>query len=165
MQQMVKDFSTFAKLPDLSFRENAITPLLEEVLSLFRNSHSHIRWNLRMEEGIPEFRFDRSALRRVLINLLSNAVEVLREKTNAEVEVAAGFFPEGRLVWIIISDNGPGLEAEERDKLFEPYFSKKRSHTGLGLTIVKSIVNDHQGSIRVEQSPDGGLTFRMEFPV
>ena len=165
MQQMVKDFSTFAKLPDLSFRENAITPLLEEVLSLFRNSHSHIRWNLRMEEGIPEFRFDRSALRRVLINLLSNAAEVLREKPDAEVEVSAGFLHEGRMVWIIISDNGPGLEAEERDKLFEPYFSKKRSHTGLGLTIVKSIVNDHLGSIRVEQSPEGGLSFRMEFPV
>jgi len=164
MQQMVKDFSTFAKLPELSFQENAITPLLEEVLGLFRNSHSHIRWALRTEEGIPAFRFDRSALRRVVINLLSNSAEILQDRKNPEVEVAAGPLAGGRGVWIAIRDNGPGLEAEELDKLFEPYFSKKKSHTGLGLTIVKSIVNDHQGSIWVEPSPDGGLTFRMEFP-
>ncbi len=165
MQQMVKDFSTFAKLPELSFQENAITPLLEEVLGLFRNSHSHIRWSLHAEEDIPAFRFDRSALRRVVINLLSNSAEILQDRENPGVEVAAGSLSGRRGVWIAIRDNGPGLEAEELDKLFEPYFSKKKSHTGLGLTIVKSIVNDHQGSIWVEPGHNGGLTFRMEFPV
>jgi len=165
MQQMVKDFSTFAKLPELSFQENAMPQLLEEVVGLFRNSHSSIRWSLQVEEGIPAFRFDRSALRRVVINLLSNAAEVLQHREDPEVEVAAGYLARGRQVWIAIRDNGPGLEAEEQDKLFEPYFSKKKSHTGLGLTIVKSIVNDHQGSIRVETSQEGGVTFTMEFPV
>jgi two-component system nitrogen regulation sensor histidine kinase NtrY len=165
MQQMVKDFSTFAKLPELSFRENEISHLLEEAVSLFQTSHPHIRWSLHAEEGIPVFRFDRSALRRVVINLLSNASEVLQDREAPQVDVAAGALSGGRQVWIAIRDNGPGLEAEEQDKLFEPYFSKKKSHTGLGLTIVKSIVNDHQGSIRVEPTPGGGLTFRMQFPV
>jgi len=134
-------------------------------VGLFQSSHSRIRWCLSLEEEIPDFRFDRSALRRVVINLLSNAAEVLQNLEDPEVEVAAGYLSGGRRVWVAIRDNGPGLGTEEQDKLFEPYFSKKKSHTGLGLTIVKSIVNDHQGSIRVEPRQGSGLTFRMEFPV
>ena len=66
---------------------------------------------------------------------------------------------------LIISDNGPGLQPEERERMFEPYFSRKKGGTGLGLAIVKSIIADHRGTIRAVAAKGGGTSIVLEFPV
>lgn len=165
MQEMVQEFSAYAKLPEVQPKPDNLKPLLEEVVSLYSNSHSNIKWNLRLETEIPIFEFDREGLRRVFINLLSNASEALEKQENPEVEISAMHDPTLGWLRMEIRDNGPGLTADERSRMFEPYFSSKKSGTGLGLTIVKSIVTDHRGFVRVKPAENGGTVFVVELPV
>ncbi len=164
LQQMVKEFSAFAKLPEVTLRPDALPPLLEEVMELFRHSHSGIRWDLEIDKDAPEMRMDREAIRRVLINILTNAAEVLDGRSDGAVSVHMKQNGLGDRVRLEIRDNGPGLTSEERSRLFEPYFSRKKGGTGLGLTIVKSIVSDHHGYIRAALNKGGGTTFIIELP-
>lgn len=165
LQQMVKEFSSFAKLPEIVLEDNELPHLLEEVMALFRNSHTQISWELDLDGELPVVRCDRGAIKRVFINLLTNASEVLDNQPDPKVVVAARHLADSSLVRIQVSDNGPGFEAEEPSRLFEPYFSKKKGNTGLGLTIVKSIVSDHQGQLQVVPNEPRGTTFVVDLPV
>ncbi len=165
LQQMVQEFSAYAKLPEVQPKPDDLTPLMEEVVSLYRNSHSNIEWDLEFETEIPVFEFDREGMRRVLINLLTNASEALEGQSDPRVNITAMHDPALGWLRVEIRDNGPGLSAEERSRMFEPYFSSKKSGTGLGLTIVKSIVTDHRGFVRVKPAEQGGTVFVVELPV
>lgn len=163
--EMVREFTTFAKLPEVTPRLGRLEPLLEEVVTTFRVSLPRIRWELDAAEGLPELSMDREAVRRALVNLFTNAAEALEGTVAPMVRVTARHDPEMGLVRLEVADNGPGLTPEERSKLFEPYFSGKKHGTGLGLTIVKSIVNDHRGYVRVREPEDGaGTVFVVELP-
>jgi len=164
LQQMVQEFSAYAKLPEVRLVPDSITPLLEEVVKLYRNSHSNIEWTLDFDGELPQQEIDREAMRRTLINLLTNAAEALEGCKNPKVAITA--MHDATLGWlrIEVQDNGPGLSADERSRMFEPYFSSKKSGTGLGLTIVKSIVTDHRGFIRVKPAEPHGTIFVLELP-
>lgn len=158
LQQMVTEFSAFAKLPEAKLRPDYLAPLLEEVVDTFMNSHSDIGWELRFDSPIPQVKMDAQGLRRVFLNILTNAAEALSGQDDGKVEVAVTHDAVTGWVRVEIRDNGPGLSQEERSKLFEPYFSRKRGGTGLGLTIVKSVVSDHHGYVRaVPNSPSGSI--------
>lgn len=165
LQQMVKEFSSFAKLPEINPAYNDLPSLLEEVVTLFRNSYSHIDWEMNIDEQLPQFRFDRAAIKRVLINLLTNASEALKSESEPNVQIAACYDAGDGLVKIEIRDNGIGLKDEDQVRLFEPYFSSKKGNTGLGLTIVKSIVNDHRGYVRIKANSPKGSIFMVQLPV
>ncbi|MFW5500445.1 MULTISPECIES: sensor histidine kinase [unclassified Maridesulfovibrio] len=164
LQQMVQEFSAYAKLPEVRLNPDNIGPLLEEVVSLYRNSHSNIEWSLNFDGELPQLELDREAMRRTLINLLTNAAEALDSCESPSVSITA--MHDATLGWlrIEVQDNGPGLSADERSRMFEPYFSSKKSGTGLGLTIVKSIVTDHRGFIRVKPADPHGTIFVLELP-
>lgn len=165
LQQMVKEFSSFAKLPDVNPVDNHLPPLLEEVINLFQNSHAHITWELDIDNHLPKFKFDWSAMRRVFINLLTNASEVLKSEPDPVVNISADYDEISHFINIHIKDNGPGFEKDEQLRMFEPYYSKKKGNTGLGLTIVKAIVNDHRGYVRVKSNQPRGSIFIVELPV
>jgi two-component system nitrogen regulation sensor histidine kinase NtrY len=169
LQRMVKEFSSFAKLPEVCPVEGNLAPHLEDVLDMFRNSHEHITWELRFTNTIPPMRFDPEALRRVWINLLINAVEALTEHGSREaprVGITVAHNPINQTVSVQISDNGSGLvQIEDIQNIFEPYFSRRKGGTGLGLTIAKSIVSEHQGTIKVRKNTTQGCTFEVILPV
>lgn len=165
LQEMVQEFSLFAKLPEVNPVPDNIAPLLEELLEFFRGSHSRIRWELSAPEGLPHIPIDREALRRAFMNLFSNAAEALEGIEGGAVNVQIALEFERGLLRVDVTDNGPGLNDEERSRLFEPYFSRKKGGTGLGLTIVKSIIADHKGYVRAAQNPDGGATLTVELPL
>jgi two-component system nitrogen regulation sensor histidine kinase NtrY len=79
--------------------------------------------------------------------------------------IAAGVDKKRALLRIEVADNGPGFLDEDLSRLFEPYYSRKKGGTGLGLTIVKSIITDHKGFIRAAENPDGGAVFTVELPL
>lgn len=164
LQQMVKEFSSFAKLPEVSPEHNHLQPLLQEVIELFQNSHTEIDWDLHVENELPGFRFDRLALKRVLINLLTNASEVLKGQKDAKIELRVVLDRQAGLIRIEVWDNGPGISPEEQTRMFEPYFSRKKGNTGLGLTIVKSVITDHQGYVRFKENSPKGSVFIVELP-
>ena len=165
LQNMVQEFSAFAKLPEVMLAPDNIVPLLEELITLFRNSHSSISWNLHTSNTIPTIQMDSSALKRVFLNIMSNAAEVLAHADNGAVTLSVEYEQALGLVRIDVADNGPGLTQEERSRLFEPYFSHKKGGTGLGLTIVRSIVSDHRGYVRANSPKQGGTIVTVELPV
>ena len=165
LQEMVQEFSLFAKLPEVTPVPDELCPLLEELVEFFQGSHSRIRWDLSVPANLPPVPMDREALRRAFMNLFSNAAEALEGAEHGYVRIQAALEPDRGLVRIDIADNGPGLTDEERSRLFEPYFSRKKGGTGLGLTIVKSIIADHKGYVRASQGQDGGAILTVELPL
>ena len=168
LQNMVQEFSAFAKLPEVTPRPDHIEPLLQSLTDLFRNSHSSIQWELVIEGELPALPIDRDALNRAFMNLYTNAAEALAAQKNnpaPRVCTTATFMPDMRLVRIDVEDNGPGLSEEERARVFEPYFSRKKGGTGLGLSIVRSIVTDHRGYVRALPADAGGTVMSMELPL
>ncbi|GAB6178034.1 ATP-binding protein [Desulfobaculum senezii] len=165
LQQMVQEFSSFAKLPEVDLKWGYLAPLIEEVVAMFRNSHSSVHWNLHFEGQIPRIKLDSEGMRRVLINVLTNAADALHGETDPTVDIVVTC--DKMLGWVRmeIRDNGAGLTQEERSRLFEPYFSRKKGGTGLGLTIVKSIVSDHHGYVRAVPHEPKGTTIVVELPV
>ncbi|MFO7717391.1 MAG: ATP-binding protein [Desulfohalobium sp.] len=165
LQQMVSEFSAFAKLPEVHPARDDLASLVEEVVGLFRQSHSAIAWTVTHQGDTPSFRFDREAIKRVLLNLLTNAAEALSGQEGGQVDVSLSCDVTKGWVRVQVTDNGPGLSAEERSRLFEPYFSRKKGGTGLGLTIVKSLVNDHHGYVRIRPNSPQGSVFVVELPM
>jgi two-component system nitrogen regulation sensor histidine kinase NtrY len=99
------------------------------------------------------------------MNLLLNAAEVLVNIEDPRVQVRVIYDKPLQRVTIEVADNGPGFTPEERSRMFEPYYSRKKGGTGLGLTIVKSIVTDHHGYVRVKPNKPRGSVFVVELPV
>ncbi|MFP4658460.1 MAG: sensor histidine kinase, partial [Desulfonatronovibrionaceae bacterium] len=143
-----------------------LAPLLQELVEEFRQSHSDIRWELEFKSTVPGFNFDREALKRAFMNLLLNAAEELsRSKSQGEIHIRVFHDRPVQKVSVEIMDNGPGLSFEERSRVFEPYYSRKKIGTGLGLTIVKSIISDHHGYVRVKANDPQGSIFVVELPI
>ncbi len=168
LQDMVQEFSSFAKLPEVHLFPGDVAPLIDEVTALFRNSHSNIRWEVNKPNTLPKLAMDQAALHRALLNILMNAAEALETMPpTATKSVRTSVLHDatrGRLC-IVITDTGPGLTPDERERMFEPYFSRKKDGTGLGLAIVKSIVADHHGTVRAAATPGGGTSIILDFPV
>jgi two-component system nitrogen regulation sensor histidine kinase NtrY len=101
------------------------------------------------------------------MNIFANASEALENEGVADptVRIRAVYSPGLNLVRVDVADNGPGMTEEERSRMFEPYYSHKKGGTGLGLTIVRSIVADHRGYVRAAPNEYGGVTISMELPL
>ena len=163
LQNMVTEFSAYAKLPEVQPRPDYLAPVIEEVVGMFENTHREIRWNLEFLTPIGEFAFDREAIRKVLINLLTNAAEALKDVYDAGVVIKAAHDTGAGMVSVTVADNGPGLPRDS-SRLFEPYYTEKKGGTGLGLTIVRSIVADHNGQVRAKPNAPQGTVFIVELP-
>ena len=165
LQEMVQEFSAFAKLPEVDPKVGDLAPLLVELMNLFRNSHSRIKWELDLPDSIPILPMDKNGLRRAFLNILSNAAEALDGVPSPNVRFSATVDTVRSVLRIAVEDNGIGLSENERSRLFEPYYSRKKGGTGLGLTIVRSIIADHKGYVRAETSPLGGAMIIVELPL
>lgn len=163
LQEMVREFSAFAKLPEVTLSPDRIEPLLREAISVFSGSHTSVQWTVRTED-VPLVMLDREAMKRVFYNILLNAAEILAGQEGGRVETVLYSRKRKGRIYVEISDNGPGIKPEEQSRMFEPYYSTKRSGTGLGLAIVKSIISDHHGHIRVKPNEPAGTTFVIELP-
>ncbi len=165
LKKMVEEFSEFAKMPEIVLKEQDLHPLLDELMVLYKSSYPDIKWHHHIDNNIPKFKFDANAIKRVLINILNNAIEATQNVTNPVIKFLCNYNEKTKEVEIEIIDNGPGLKEKELSRIFEPYFSMKKGSTGLGLTIAKSIVNEHGGEIYVTSSPWKGTTFKIIIPL
>jgi two-component system nitrogen regulation sensor histidine kinase NtrY len=160
MQLLVDEFSRFARMPAPSFAATRFEPLLEEVLGLYREIKPGVAVTGEVAPGVGAVWVDGEQIRRVLINLLDNAVEA----TEAPGAVAVTLGRRGDRLEIAVTDSGHGIAPEDRDKLFLPFFSRKGRGSGMGLAIVQRIVGDHDGAIAVEDAFPQGTTFRISLP-
>ena len=108
---------------------------------------------------------DPEAIKRALANLVDNAAEAMQDSVLREIEISTSLVTSRDAVEISVADTGHGVTQELKERLFLPYFSTKKRGTGLGLAIVSRIVEDHHGSIRVEENKPVGTRFVVELPV
>ncbi|GAB4222226.1 MAG: ATP-binding protein [Acidobacteriota bacterium] len=162
LRELVAEFSRFARMPATHLEHGDARKVAAEAVELFRAAHAEVHLDTEFAPRLPPHRVDHEALRRCLINLLDNAVAAAGERGSIEVRVVPG--AAGRSVVIEVIDDGPGIPAEDRQRLFEPEFSRRAGGTGLGLAIVMQIVTEHHGTIRAEDAPRGGTRIVIELP-
>ena len=171
LKALVNEFSTFARMPAGQHTPQDLNALVEEALVLFREGHREIDFVFMPEPDLPELELDREGVKRAVINILDNAVAACTARSHVapgergHVELKTADVSRLGIVRLEIADNGDGMTAEVKARLFEPYFSTKRDGTGLGLAIVSAIVADHHGFIRARDNLPRGSRFIMEFPV
>lgn len=165
MKNMVDDFRDYARTPPPQFEGLDLNRLVSEVLALYEHSGTRIQANL--QKSIPRVRGDPDRLRQVIHNLLQNAQDALSRSSNPKIEVSTEHL--GGRVWLRIIDNGCGFPEAIINDAFEPYVTTKATGTGLGLAIVKRIIDEHQGTIRIENRVDKeggrGAAVRISLPL
>ncbi len=163
LKRLVSEFSQFARMPKVQKSPDNLGKLARSTLFLYQEAHKHISFSCQEISPIPIFSFDAEQIKRCLINLLDNAVAVLPDGGTIKIELSLD--QERENVFIMVHDNGPGISKENKLKLFEPYFSTKKTGTGLGLAIVSTIVSDHSGYIRMQDNTPTGSIFIIELPL
>jgi len=163
LKSLVDEFSNFARMPAAQPTPNNLNDIIREALTLYQEAHRSITFSFNGDDRIPLLMLDRDQIKRVLINLLDNAVAAIDGEGTVKVE--SSFNQELKMVTCVVADTGHGIAPEDRPRLFEPYFSTKKSGTGLGLAIVNSIISDHHGFIRVKNNEPTGTRFIIELPV
>ena len=163
LKRLVDEFSRFARMPVLAPRPTDVRPLVDAVVTLYRESHPGVPLTTRHVGDLPLLEVDPDHIKRAVLNLVDNAVQAVG--TVGEVMVETVYLPETGHARIIVSDTGPGISAEDKEKLFLPYFSTKVAGMGLGLPIVHEIVTEHGGTVRVEDNEPRGSRFIVEVPV
>jgi len=167
MKRLVDEFSAFAKMPSSNPGPENLNEVVQDAVALYRQAHTDIAYVLELDESLPPVEIDRSQMNRVIGNLLENATMAVMGANTAEKTIKARTSYERlfHIATLEIIDTGPGIPGYIKERMFEPYFSTKKGGTGLGLVIVKSIITDHNGFIRVRDNRPSGTIFSIELPV
>ena len=165
IKKLAGEFSDFARMPKLRRETADLGRLAEEVVFLYREAHRTLHFTCRVDPALVPFPFDAVQVKRVLINLLDNAVTVLGDGGAIEVRVGPAPESDPPMALLQVADNGPGIPADVRLRIFEPYFSTRKSGTGLGLAIAHTIVSEHGGTIRCRDNLPTGTVFTVELPL
>jgi len=155
MNRIIEDVLDFARTTEIKKTKSSL-------LSILRLAINHVKSSYGIEINLPEndvsLRCDSRKIEGVMSNLLNNAVQALDEQGEIDVSVSS----DSEFVTIHIRDSGPGIPDENLEKIFEPMFTTKKTGTGLGLVICKSIIEQHGGSISVSNKP---TTFTIKLPI
>ena len=161
MKRMVDDFRDYARLPAPEVAPLDLNELIGEVLGLYESSSATI--NTQLAADLPPVLGDATQLRQIIHNLLRNAEDALEGRSPGQIGILTEAV--GRSARLLISDNGPGFPVELLPRIFEPYVTTKARGTGLGLPIVKKIVEEHLGTIEITNSPEGGARIDIRLPL
>jgi two-component system, NtrC family, nitrogen regulation sensor histidine kinase NtrY len=160
LKRIVDEFSQFARLPRPVLAPLSLSELTQQVMALYA-PHDGLRYVVELGDG-PQVLGDRDQLTQVLVNLVKNAEEAMAPLGGGTVTVKT--FAEGRDVVLEVSDQGPGIPAELKARLFEPYVTSKPQGTGLGLAIALRIAQEHDGRLVADDAADRGARFRLLLP-
>lgn len=169
LKKMVNEFSEYARIPELEMVQIDFNRLIHEVLALYETSNAKVENSqcpeikLALSSDLLLIRGDPARLRQVIHNLLQNAQDALADTKNGTIMVSTDMIPGS--VKLCIVDNGKGFAEEIKTLAFEPYVTTKPRGTGLGLPIVKKIVDEHNGTIQIENVQPHGAKVTITLPV
>jgi two-component system nitrogen regulation sensor histidine kinase NtrY len=163
IRNLVNEFSSFARFPSANPKPCDLVPTIEETIALYREGHPNIKFEIQNTDDIPPLNLDRQQIKQALINLIDNAISAITQ--DGIISFAVSHDPILKRIRIEVADNGPGISNEDKTRLFEPNFSTKKTGMGLGLTIVSTIIADHNGVISVQDNIPHGAKFVIELPV
>lgn len=162
MKRLVDSFTRFGKMPDIAKKPTNISNIINEIINLYKE-YKDIELKVSLPSNPPQMEIDEEQIKRVIINIIDNAIQAMENK--GVINVVLDFDILDNKALISISDTGPGIKDEDKDKLFEPYFSTKKNGMGLGLTIAKRIIMEHKGNIKVKDNKPRGSIFSIELPI
>jgi len=167
MKEMVKAFSEYARVPKLQLQSLKMETLVNEVLDLYRDDEFGIKFTLSIDENVPDVEADAGRIRQLLHNLIKNSIESMRNRTDAKIFISVKNVQHAGqpMVELRVLDNGPGIPENMIDTLFEPYTTTKTKGGGLGLAVVKRIVEEHSGTVFAENQHEGGACLVVRLPV
>ena len=168
VRTLVDEFSTLARFPTAQPQPANINEIVETALTMFNGRLEGISIRKNLASDLPPVMADAESMKRVIANLVDNAAEATQESLLKEIQISTSLVTQSDhadLVEISVADSGHGVTRELRERLFLPYFSTKERGTGLGLAIVSRIVEEHHGSVRVEENTPIGARFVVELPV
>jgi two-component system, NtrC family, nitrogen regulation sensor histidine kinase NtrY len=163
VKALVDEFSQFARFPTAQPTRCDLNDVVREALLVFHDRLEGIAIRTDFAAGLPPVNVDRDQFARVVVNLVDNAAEAMQDSLVKELHIAT-HSAAGDSVELVFADSGPGVSADDKEKLFLPYFSTKNRGTGLGLAIVSHILAEHHASIRVEDNEPAGARFTVEIP-
>lgn len=164
LKNLVNEFSRYARMPVTNPVMNDLNETVNDPVLLFQDAHKEITFTFNRGDGIPPLHLDAEQIRRVMVNLLDNAVAAM-SKAEGQIEVTTAYDAASRKARVSVTDNGCGVPPSHTMKIFEPYYSTKKSGTGLGLAIVNSIIADHNGAVTVQANLPAGTVVTFELPV
>jgi two-component system, NtrC family, nitrogen regulation sensor histidine kinase NtrY len=179
LQRMVEEFSRFARLPEARPVEASLNEVVRDAVGLYADRLDGIKVECRLADYLPPLWLDTEQIKRVLVNLIDNAIEALgadgtngSNGSNGRGEISVGrlitlestHLKPSDTVRLVVADTGHGIAKRDRDKLFLPKFSTRTRGTGLGLAIVSHIIADHKGRVWVEDNQPRGARFIIELP-
>lgn len=164
LKNLVDEFSRYARLPVTSLAMNDLNEVIRDSVILFQDAHKGIRFDFLPGPDIPKLMLDPEQIRRVMVNLLDNAVAAV-DSPSGRIEIRTTCHRAGWTANVEVADNGCGIPPGYKVKMFEPYFSTKRTGTGLGLAIVNSIIADHGGRVTATDNHPKGTIVAFELPL
>ena len=162
---LVDEFSVLARFPTSHPQSAGLNSLVESALVMFNGRLEGIRLHTQLAPDLPNVMADPEAIKRAIANLVDNAAEATQDAILKEITISTSLVATRDAVELVVADTGHGISRDVKERLFLPYFSTKQRGTGLGLAIVSRIVEDHRGSIRVEENKPMGSRFVVELPV
>jgi two-component system nitrogen regulation sensor histidine kinase NtrY len=164
LKKLVDEFSRYARMPVTTPVISDLNDVIAEAATLYQDAHKEIAFDFNKSGDIPKLNLDPAQIKRVMINLLENAVAAVN-KADGRIEIRTSYNGSSHRALVEVTDNGAGIPPAYKGKMFEPYFSTKRSGTGLGLAIVSSIIADHHGHLSVRDNHPCGTVVAFELPV
>ncbi|MDD8012079.1 MAG: ATP-binding protein [Acidobacteriota bacterium] len=163
IKNLAEEFGNFARLPEIKFSQGDVNEILEKLVSVYTSVYQNVQFKVRLDVDLPPLiKLDVEQIKRVFINIIDNALQVMDNQ--GEIEIATHFNTESKFITVEIADSGPGISDEDKQKVFQPYFSKKSSGTGLGMAIAYNIVEEHNGMIAINDNQPRGARFVIELP-
>ena len=163
LNDIITDFLSFARPPQPTLRPGHLRPLVEKALQHLANEikDRQIVISTKFDEGLSAVMMDNDMIYQALLNLLLNAMQAIQTHGRIEISVTV----QDDRIQLILQDTGPGIDASILDKIWDPFFTKKEKGTGLGLGIVKQILEVHKGQIKISNASQGGACVEILLPM
>jgi len=159
LRRLASEFSEFARMPKPQFKKENLNDIIKNVYSIYEFNEKGIEIEIDLNEDINQVLIDKDQIKRVLSNLIKNAIDA--SNTNSRIIIRSCV--KNNTICLEIQDFGTGINEEIKEKVFEPYFTTKSRGSGLGLSIVKRIIEEHSGEIEIHSKVDKGTTFIIKF--
>jgi len=169
LNDIISEFLKFTRIKKTVLRKQRIEPILEELVTLLAHNEDFVAKKISfkkdVEPGLPEVCVDADLIKNVFWNIFLNSVDAVEYNGYIELSIKSSQIDEVEAINIAISDNGRGIQSDVIEKIFEPYYSTKSQGSGLGLSVVKKIIDDHNGQVEVNSEVNKGTRFTIQLPL
>ena len=163
---VIAKLRSLMKKTDIEYTQLDINTVIEGVLKLTNSEivFNQISLSKRFEENLPKLNGDSIQLQQVFLNLIMNAMDAMRDSQVKHLTISTSQH-DAQFILVCVMDSGAGFDENEKDHLFKPFFTTKKEGMGMGLSVIKTIVNAHCGDIWPENNQDGGASFFVKLPI